>query len=278
MKLCVNYLEEVKKLIEEGEIDFIDYIKLFSISGDLSPFEWCVSKKNVMFHGLIGDIGSNIADVNFFENRNLELQKYYFEKSNTPYISMHINAMQEPILDEEESLKIIVENVEKLKKEFNKKIILENVPGFKNRGKYNYFANPEFISKVIKKANCGFLLDIGHARAAAEVLQIPFDDYIKRLPMDKLVEIHLAGCMKKKDGSLTPNHSKMNEEDYLFLENLLKTNNTLEVVTLEYGTMKQKDTIDECPLVSYGTVNEKAKKEVLEQLSRLREIIKRSER
>jgi hypothetical protein len=37
MKLCVNYLEEVKELVEEGKIDFIGYIKLFSINGDLSP-------------------------------------------------------------------------------------------------------------------------------------------------------------------------------------------------------------------------------------------------
>ncbi len=36
MKLCVNYLEEVKALVEE-KIDFIDYIKLFSINEDLSP-------------------------------------------------------------------------------------------------------------------------------------------------------------------------------------------------------------------------------------------------
>jgi hypothetical protein len=68
MKLCVNYLEETKALIEEGKIDFIDYIKLFSINGDLSPIDWCVTKKDVMFHGIIGETGSNIADRNFFEN------------------------------------------------------------------------------------------------------------------------------------------------------------------------------------------------------------------
>lgn len=51
MKLCVNYLEETKELFEEGKIDCIDYIKLYSINGDLSPFEWCVSKRNVIFHG-----------------------------------------------------------------------------------------------------------------------------------------------------------------------------------------------------------------------------------
>lgn len=51
MKLCVNYLEETKELLEEGKIDFIDYLKLYSINGDLSPFDYCISKRDVMFHG-----------------------------------------------------------------------------------------------------------------------------------------------------------------------------------------------------------------------------------
>lgn len=274
MKLCVNYLEETKALIEEGKIDFIDYIKLFSINGDLSPIDWCITKKDVMFHGIIGKTGSNIADKKFFENRDLELQKKYFEITKTPYISMHINAMQEPIPNENEAIEVIKKNVDRLRKEFGKEIILENVPAFKG-SEYNFYANPEFISNVIKETKCGFLFDIGHARKAAEILDIPFDEYVSKLPMEKVVEVHLAGCMLNVDGELVPNHSKMNEEDYEFLENLLKTTKSLKTVTLEYGTTVNKKLIKECPLVAYGVVNEDAKKEVYEQLMRLKEILKK---
>ena len=85
MKLCVNYLMEVKELIEEGKIDFIDYIKLFSISGDLTPFDWCITKKNVMFHGFVGEF-SNVANKDFLKGRDGELQRDYFKRGNTPYI------------------------------------------------------------------------------------------------------------------------------------------------------------------------------------------------
>lgn len=274
MKLCVNYLEETKALIEEKKIDFIDYIKLFSINGDLSPIDWCITKKDVMFHGIIGETGSNIADRNFFENRDLSLQRKYFEITRTPYISMHINAMQEPIPNEDEAIQVIKENVDRLRNEFDKEILLENVPAFKNNS-YNFYANPEFIKKVIEETNCGFLFDIGHARKASEVLNIPFDEYVSKLPMDKIVEIHLAGCMKNLDGDIVPNHSKMNEEDYEFLESLLKTTKTLRTVTLEYGTTGNKNLQGECPVVSYGVINEIAKKEVYEQLMRLKEILKK---
>lgn len=274
MKLCVNYLEETKSLIEEGKIDFIDYIKLFSINGDLSPIDWCITKKDVMFHGIIGETGSNIADRNFFENRDLSLQGKYFEITRTPYISMHINSMVEPIPNEDEALQVIKENVERLRDEFGKEILLENVPAFKNN-LYNFYAAPEFIKKVIEETNCGFLFDIGHARKASEVLNIPFNEYVSKLPMDKIVEIHLAGCMKNLDGDIVPNHSKMNEEDYEFLENLLKKTTTLRTVTLEYGTISSKNIMGECPTVAYGVINEKAKEEVYHQLMRLKEILKK---
>lgn len=275
MKLCVNYLEEIKELIEEGKIDFIDYIKLFSINGDLSPIDWCITKKDVMFHGIVGEVGSNIADKTFFENRDLDLQRRYYEITRTPYISMHINSFVDSVINESEAIIYIKENVERLRKEFGKEILLENVPTHKGEAEYNFYSNPDFISKVIEETSCGFLFDIGHARVSAENLGIPFDEYVARLPMDKLIEIHLAGCMKNLDGNLVANHSKMNEEDYEFLENLLKVTTTLRTVTLEYGTTGNKNLIGDCPIVAYGVVNEKAKEEVYEQLMRLKEMLKK---
>ena len=119
----------------------------------------------------------------------------------------------------------------------------------------------------------GFLFDIGHARTASETLGMPFDEYVKKLPMDKLIEIHLAGCAHDLNGHLKPNHSKMNAEDYEFLEKLLMTTTTLRVVTLEYGTLGSKNTIENCPVVEYGKINEEAKTEVYEQLIKLKSIL-----
>ena len=273
MKLCVNYLEETKALLEEGKIDFIDYIKLFSINGDWSPLSWCIQRKDVMFHGIIGEHESNVGEIDFLKGRDLEKQREIFEISRTPYISTHINARYGEIPKEENALKIIVNNVELLRKEFQRAIILENVPVPLEREDTRFYSQPEFISKVIEETGCGFLLDLGHARVAAERLNIPFDEYISRLPMHRLIETHLAGCMECVDGGITANHSKMNEEDYLFLEDLLKETQTLRVVTLEYGTIKSGITKRSCPVVSYGKIDEQAKREVYEQLIRLKQML-----
>ena len=275
MKLCVNYLEEVKELVEEEKIGFIDYIKLFSINGDLSPLDWCASKKDVMFHGLAGEKASNVADIDFFKDRDIKLQKRYFEISRTPYMSMHINALSDIPQNEEDALKVIKENVSRLTKEFDKKILLENIPGIWGRGDLNFYSSPEFISKVIAETNTGFLFDIGHARVASEVLNIPFDEYVNRLPMNKIEEIHLSGCMKNSKGRLVANHSKMNEEDFKFLSKLLEKSKTLKVVTLAYGIIKVGTVIGNPPVVAYGIVNERAKEEVYTQLLRLKEMLKK---
>ena len=214
----------------------------------------------------------NIAEKDFFEYCDIAKTKECYNLSKTPYISFHINCSKGNLQNEFEALDVIKENVSRLRKEFNKDIILENVPAFRSRKEeYNFYAKPEFISKVINETNSGFLFDISHARVAADVLNIPFDEYVKRLPMDKLVEIHLAGSMKDDKG-LVDNHSKMNDEDYLFLEELLKTSKTLKVVTLEYGTIECKK-INDCPTVNYGRVNLKAKEEVYEQLIKLKEML-----
>ena len=274
MKLCVNYLMELRELIPEGKIDYIDYIKLYSIDNDLTPFDWCLSQRDVMFHGYVGH-GSNIADIDFFEERDDELQKDYYQRGNTPYVSSHINrCVEDPALEEEVTQRI-VENIKRLKEIFGMRVILENVPYSPNKPQNKFLMMPEYITKVVNENDCGFLFDIGHARAAAERLEIPFDEYVSRLPMDKLVEIQLAGSMLTTTGMLTPNHSKMNEEDYEFLEWAIKNCPTLETITLEYGPMYQCDTVEETPYITATDINPKAKAEVVEQLDRIYAIMKK---
>ncbi len=272
MKLAVNYLEEVKQLFEEGKIDFVDYLKLYSINGDLSPLDWCASNSNVLFHGLVGN-GSDIANDNFLENRDYELQKKYYSIGNTPYISLHINKTNGILKSEEETLEQIKKHIAEIKAQFNMEVILENVPARYDDRKKDFLSLPEFITKVIEELDCGFLFDIGHARAAADVLEIPFDKYVERLPMHRLVEIHLSGVTVMEDGRIIPFHRKMNKEDYDFLEMAVKKYDTLQIITLEYGAWAIDEENCGYPIPKYGVVNEEIKNEVYKQLIKIKEII-----
>ncbi len=274
MKLAVNYLQEVKELFKEKKIDFIDYMKLFSINGDLSPFDWCAKHTNVLFHGLVGNF-SDVANIDFWENRDIELQKRYFEDGKTPYVSLHINDTSDGSQTEEEAFETICRNVEKVKEVFKMEVILENVPARYSDRTKDFLASPEFITKVVNATDTGFLFDIGHARAAADVLKIPFDEYVSRLPMDRLIEIHLSGVWRAPDGKVWALHQKMNEEDYEFLKVAVQKYDTLQTVTLEYGPWADDEETCGYPVPKYDVVNEEIKNEVYEQLLKVKEIIKK---
>lgn len=273
MELSVNYSEEVKELLEEGKIDFVDYLKLYSINGDLSPFDYCVSKGKVLFHGLTGN-GSNIARTDFLENRDWDLQRKYFEESRIPFVSFHISLGYNNINFEEEgeTIETIKRNVEGIRNLFDYDILLENMPLRKKENQFFFLARPEFISKVIKETDTYFLLDIAHARATAYALDIPYIEYIKALPLERIREVHLSGCNKMENGEIIPNHDKMNEEDFEILEFLIKECKNLSVLTLEYGPY---DMYTGKSYMRYGSVEQDRKQDVYENLLRLKEILNR---
>lgn len=52
---------------------------------------------------------------------------------------------------------------------------------------------PEAIRMVVAETGCGLLLDVSHARLAAQALDMDERDYLSRLPLGKAKEIHLTG-------------------------------------------------------------------------------------
>ena len=301
MKLGVNYLLEVKELFEEGKIDFIDYFKLYSINGELEGIDWCNEKRWLMFHGVIGK-GSAVAEKDLIEKIDIPKTIEVINRSRTPHLSLHISIWNGE-QTEEETYEAIKQNVDYLKKNIGKNIILENFPYRGARNKHEFLIRPEVISKIVYENDVGFLFDLSHARKAAEHFNMTLEEYVSKLPMDRVVEFHLAGMFDfpdiskeeirnqynkrqiefinkqiEKYGMRFDNHGTLHEEDYSFLEEYLpKYKNTLKYITLEYGSYLNGD-LDEddaaiYPIASFKRSNPKIKEEVLEQLTRLKSII-----
>ncbi|MBI5300505.1 MAG: DUF692 family protein [Chloroflexi bacterium] len=52
---------------------------------------------------------------------------------------------------------------------------------------------PQVIARVIEETGCGFLLDLSHARMAAQYLGMDTHTYIAALPVKRIREIHITG-------------------------------------------------------------------------------------
>ena len=113
-------------------------------------------------------------------------------------------------------------------------VLVENMPRW-SRSRPAYTADPAFISAVVEESGCGFLLDLAHARVAAAYQGEPERDYLARLPLDRLVEVHVSGPRPAPGGGpLTDAHQPMLEADETLLAWVLARWRP-RAVTLEYS-------------------------------------------
>ena len=146
------------------------------------------------------------------------------------------------VLSEDVLRKRMLENIEFVRKTYLKRgeMLLENLdynPKDKS-GAYEYVCDPDFIDSMLTASKCAMLLDIGHANCSAQ--NMGYDDMMEftlKLPLEKVMEIHMSGA-GTKDGLAHDSHHPINKEgqpEVGYLEELLKSGRMtrLAAVTLE---------------------------------------------
>ena len=99
-------------------------------------------------------------------------------------------------------------------------------------GAYEYVSEPGFIADVVEAAGVAFLLDLAHAQVAAARLGIPIDEYLARLPLHRVCELHVSGP-RLVEGTLFDAHEPLVEEDYRLIALVLREA-WPQAVTFEY--------------------------------------------
>ena len=89
------------------------------------------------------------------------------------------------------------------------------------------------------------------------------------LPLEKTVEIHINGWVENENGLMS--HTKINDEAYQALREVLNYCQP-KYITVEYG--RSDDRIGaSCPVISPDRINDDAKSEILEQITKIQEIV-----
>jgi uncharacterized protein (UPF0276 family) len=274
IKLACNYLDETKELVLSDSID-IDYFKFpalkfqMNIFKDFNKFMHFMSNLNtikpVLLHGLYP--ADSICSPNFKKNFNIHNINKILEISMTPGISVHFGAKNNT--SKNTILKSAIINILFIKETFKNYefISIENL----EKNNSIYVLDPKIISKVVHETNCQFLLDISHAFWSAKFRNENFFDYIKALPLDKIYEIHINGW-EEKNGDMMA-HIKINDFGYEALKYILDFCSP-KIITLEYGRTIDKLGIG-CPLVKPNNINEFVKDEIVEQIIKLQNLLKK---
>lgn len=147
----------------------------------------------------------------------------------TPVISVHLVplpfaitwlAMKAKVYLPQPPTQMLVRNyikkVKRLKASQSLPVILENIAVLHPK-KYLMETNPMVINRILEETGCDLLLDLSHARIAAQVLGMAVEDYVNLLPLEKVVQVHVSG-VRERDGRLYDAHQSLQEEDYALLE------------------------------------------------------------
>jgi uncharacterized protein (UPF0276 family) len=279
MKIACNYYRETEELVDENRI-VIDYFKFPALGFQMSIMESCrkqerndffarlAGKKPVLLHGL-HPAPHDLASSTFIKDFDFRAVEELLALTKTPGISLHPSLQHpDPSRDTRELINTIKSNIKFLKQQYAHFdfISIENVDSFR----FGCLIDPDVIREIVYDTDCSFLLDISHAVCASRFRNEDVRDYLSRLPLDRVYEIHLNGWIIKDCDIMC--HTKINEEGYTLLAEMLDKCKP-EIITIEYG--RHNDRIGAgIPVMSPDKVNPKAKEEIAEQVNRINAILR----
>lgn len=119
-------------------------------------------------------------------------------------------------------------------------VILENANYDPNYQMPTLVIQPEVISRVVAESGCGLLLDLAHARMSAVYLGMDTQEYVNRLPLASLRELHVAGTRYLEEQQRLVDHYPMTDSDWSLTEWALNNIHSgawsqPQIVGLEYG-------------------------------------------
>ncbi len=293
IRLACNYYEETAELVRQGKID-IDAFKYPSLGFQMKVFDdptmetyerWIQETQRlrpVMIHGL-GQRGNDIGAEDFREKFSPDTARRIFSLAGVKGASLHLCGGDTGYTAARRK-QIILDNISFLKDSLGKLefLSLENVDGnpFSDLFYNDVCVQPDFIREIVEEADVDFLLDISHAYGSATQLDMDVREYISRLPLNRLYEIHINGWMRTETGLMA--HTKIHPEGYKLLgevvEHCWKGGEAAgcsgtRYVTLEYGRGDDRLKAG-IPLMREGRINELAMEEMTEQIANLNMLLR----
>lgn len=126
-------------------------------------------------------------------------------------------------------------NIKRIKEIFGKNISIsvENNNYYKTEA-YDYITDPDFISSIVYDNDINFLFDISHARISAYNSGLDFSEYLSKLPLNRVNQIHISKEDIDSNGEVFDAHELPSYEETKEIIKFIKKYNTLKYITIEY--------------------------------------------
>lgn len=97
-----------------------------------------------------------------------------------------------PVAYDTETLKRVIDHVDLAQSYLGRPILLENPSTYVELARSTWH-EAEFLSEIVRKTGCGLLLDLNNLYVSSQNHDWAIDDWLARIPFDRVGEIHLAG-------------------------------------------------------------------------------------
>jgi hypothetical protein len=96
----------------------------------------------------------------------------------------------------QEAVALCVDKIRQLQARFQRPFLIENISYYAQLPHPDGFSEAEFITRIVEAADCGLLLDVNNVYVNSRNHGGQPQDFINALPLERVVEIHLAGHLE----------------------------------------------------------------------------------
>lgn len=188
----------VERILAEG-LPHFDYVEFQPTHCILQPRLLDVSAQ---VPSLLHSSSLSLGSVGIAMDREfLHMTRRLCDKTRSPWLAEHISwsrfhggDTQHFILPTlaQEVADTVVANAIELRELTATQLVLENAPRLFSLPGEQEQSEGEFISSVVERSGSGFLLDLDSAMATARTQGYDLNDYLRSLPLDRLIEIHTS--------------------------------------------------------------------------------------
>ena len=104
---------------------------------------------------------------------------------------------------------------------------------------YKFVTDGDLISSVVKNSKIKFLYDIAHAIVTAHNQGISYQSYLKNLPLEDVIQLHICQPSFRQDGTAFDAHEVPEDSMYHHVLELVKKY-PVKYLTVEYYKNKDK--------------------------------------
>ena len=162
-------------------------------------------------------VGMSLAGAGRIDPGYLAQVRRVVDLCGSDYYSEHLAVTHVPGRDSghlcppflnEENLRACIRNVEQAQSELGIPLAIENIT-YSVATNPDHLAGASFLADLVTATDSLILLDVTNLYINSTNHSFDPDEYLKRLPMERVVHIHLAGGVRTTDGKLADSHSEI---------------------------------------------------------------------